>query len=115
MAHAFILELKQRSLEFYVAPYEADAQLAHLYIIGKVQAVITEDSDLLPFGVKKCFFKMDRNGNGFGVDLNDLNEVKEYDFTSFKDDMLLTMCILSGCDYLDSIRGVGFKKAYKLV
>ena len=29
--------------------------------------------------------------------------------------MLLTMCILSGCDYLDSIKGIGFKKAYKLV
>lgn len=84
-------------------------------MIGKVQAVITEDSDLLPFGVKKCFFKMDRNGNGFEIDLDNLNEVKEYDFKGFKDDMLLTMCILSGCDYLDSVRGVGFKKAYKLV
>jgi len=29
--------------------------------------------------------------------------------------MLLTMCILSGCDYLESIKGIGFKKAYKLV
>ena len=29
--------------------------------------------------------------------------------------MILTMCILSGCDYLDSIKGIGFKKAYKLV
>ena len=25
------------------------------------------------------------------------------------------MCILSGCDYLPSIRGVGLKKAYKLL
>ena len=29
--------------------------------------------------------------------------------------MLLTTCILSGCDYLDSIKGVGFKKAHKFV
>ena len=29
--------------------------------------------------------------------------------------MLLTTCILSGCDYLDSIKGIGFKKAHKLV
>ena len=27
----------------------------------------------------------------------------------------MTACILSGCDYLDSIKGVGFKKAVKLV
>ncbi len=29
--------------------------------------------------------------------------------------MLLSMCILSGCDYLESIKGIGFKKAHKLV
>ena len=29
--------------------------------------------------------------------------------------MLLTACILSGCDYLESIKGIGFKKAVKLV
>jgi 5'-3' exonuclease len=29
--------------------------------------------------------------------------------------MFLIMCIISGCDYLDSIKGIGFKKAYKLV
>ena len=29
--------------------------------------------------------------------------------------MLLTACILSGCDYLDSIKGIGFKRAIKLV
>ena len=29
--------------------------------------------------------------------------------------MLLTMCILSGCNYLESIKGIEFKKAYKLV
>jgi exonuclease 1 len=29
--------------------------------------------------------------------------------------MLLIACILSGCDYLDSVKGVGFKRAVKLV
>lgn len=36
-----------------MAPYEADAQLAYLNKAGIVQAVITEDSDLLAFGCKK--------------------------------------------------------------
>lgn len=36
-----------------VAPYEADAQLAHLSRTGAVDAVITEDSDCLPYGCKK--------------------------------------------------------------
>ena len=30
-------------------------------------------------------------------------------------DMLLKTCILNGCDYLESIKGIGFKKAVKLV
>lgn len=56
-------------MEYYVAPYEADAQLAYLFMKEKVQMVITEDSDLLVFGVTKVFFKMDRAGNGIEVDL----------------------------------------------
>lgn len=33
----------------------------------------------------------------------------------FTHDMFMTCCIMSGCDYIDSIKGVGFKKAYRLV
>ena len=36
-------------------------------------------------------------------------------FRTFTLDMLLVACILSGCDYLESIKGIGFKKAHKLV
>jgi exonuclease-1 len=70
MAFSFIQILKSFNIEYYVAPYEADAQLARLYMTGKCSLVVTEDSDLLPFGVKKCFFKMDRLGNGIEVDID---------------------------------------------
>jgi exonuclease-1 len=106
---------KTLKVEYYVAPYEADAQLAYMYITGRAQVVITEDSDLLIFGVKRVMFKMDKAGNGIEVDLTKLGEVEELNFRTFTDDMLLTCCIVSGCDYLDSIKGIGFKKAYKLV
>lgn len=42
--------LKQENLQYIVAPYEADAQMTFLAISGQVDAVITEDSDLIPFG-----------------------------------------------------------------
>lgn len=115
MANVVIQSLKSLKVECIVAPYEADAQLTHLYLTGRAQVVITEDSDLLPFGVKKCFFKMDRQGNGFEIDLDQLDQVTDYDFKDFKGEMLLTLCILSGCDYLESIKGIGFKKAFKLI
>ena len=58
---------------------------------------------------------MDKFGNGIEVDLDNLDCVEELNFKSFTQDMLLTTCILSGCDYLDSIKGIGFKKAHRLV
>lgn len=42
--------LKAAKVEFIVAPFEADAQMAYLAINGVVHAVITEDSDMLPYG-----------------------------------------------------------------
>lgn len=115
MAYHFVQSAASLGVQFIVAPYEADAQLAYLYLQGRVEAVFTEDSDLLAFGVKVCFFKMDKNGLGFEVDLDKLSQVEELDFKKFDFDQLLTTCILSGCDYLESIKGIGFKKAYKLV
>jgi exonuclease-1 len=77
--------------------------------------VITEDSDLLPFGVKRCFFKMDFKGDGTEVDIRQMEQALGSEmFHGFSGDKLLTVCILSGCDYLESIKGIGLKKAYKL-
>lgn len=39
-------------------------QLAYLNIKGYVSAVITEDSDIIAFGARVVFFKMDKEGNG---------------------------------------------------
>lgn len=60
-------------------------------------------------------FKMDKNGAGIEVDLDNLAEVEELNFKNFTSDMFLACCILSGCDYLESIKGIGFKKAHRLV
>ena len=44
-------------MEYIVAPYEADAQMTYLAISGRVHAVITEDSDMLPYGCPRVRFK----------------------------------------------------------
>jgi exonuclease-1 len=36
IAYEFITALRKLEVEYYVAPYEADAQLAYLYLTGKV-------------------------------------------------------------------------------
>ncbi|XP_059998060.1 exonuclease 1 isoform X2 [Lagenorhynchus albirostris] len=58
MAHNVIKAARSQGVDCLVAPYEADAQLAYLNKAGIVQAVITEDSDLLAFGCKKVIKKI---------------------------------------------------------
>lgn len=45
--------LKQEKVDYIVAPYEADAQMTFLSVNKLVDAVITEDSDLIPFGCSR--------------------------------------------------------------
>ena len=52
MIEAFINLLQEKNIDYIVAPYEADAQLAYLSINDLVSCVLTEDSDLLVYGCK---------------------------------------------------------------
>lgn len=137
--------LKQEKVDYIVAPYEADAQMTFLSINKLVDAVITEDSDLIPFGcsrvsysvakvslflllvylsnIWKCWslklfqiiFKMDKFGQGVEFRSSKLGQNKELDFAGFSKQMVLQMCILSGCDYLQSLPGMGLKRAHALI
>jgi len=118
MIHLFIQELKRLGVKYIVAPYESDAQLAYLYHQGIIDLVITEDSDLLAYGVDKVMFKMDPQGNGLEIDLSNLCDCPDYHITKshFTKEMLLQACIISGCDYhSEGIPGVGYKTALQLV
>lgn len=57
-----ICALREEGFEYVVAPYEADAQLAHLARTGQVAAVATEDSDLAAYLAPVILFKMDAVG-----------------------------------------------------
>ncbi|XP_049851153.1 uncharacterized protein LOC126325491 [Schistocerca gregaria] len=115
MMLSFIELLKQENVEFIVAPYEADAQLTYLSINGLVDLVISEDSDLIPYGCSKILYKLDNMGWGEEIQLSRLSMTKKPDLSKFSLEMLRYMCILSGCDYLESLPGMGIKKAYLLL
>ena len=115
MAYEFIKLLKQKKVEYYVAPYEADVQLAYLDKINYVDCVITEDSDLLALGCKKVLYKLDLDTNiGLEIEIKNLKKCTKYDFSEFDSDKFLTFCILSGCDYF-KIKSVGANNAYKII
>lgn len=115
MALKLIKECRARNVDCIVAPYEADAQMAWLNKVELAQYIITEDSDLTLFGAKRVIFKLDLTGAGLLVEADKLYlamgcKKEKYTFDKFR-----RMCILSGCDYLDSLPGIGLAKACKFM
>jgi exonuclease-1 len=50
--------LRREGMQYIVAPYEADAQMAFLEKRNIVDGIITEDSDLLVFGCQNvCYIR----------------------------------------------------------
>eukprot|EP00767_Chilomastix_cuspidata_P003354 gnl/Chilomastix_cuspidata/3473.p1 GENE.gnl/Chilomastix_cuspidata/3473~~gnl/Chilomastix_cuspidata/3473.p1 ORF type:complete len:494 (-),score=194.64 gnl/Chilomastix_cuspidata/3473:99-1580(-) len=106
--------LRRLGFTTIIAPYEADPQLAFLTREGICDLVITEDSDLLVFGAPRVMFKFQKgDGSGQTICLADVARVK--DLSGFTHAQFRAMCILSGCDYLDSPRGIGLKTAARLI
>ncbi|KAI0237089.1 hypothetical protein L0F63_000557 [Massospora cicadina] len=116
IALGLIQVLKDRELPYIVAPYEADAQLAFLSRNGYLAAVVSEDSDLLVYECPRVIFKLDACGSGVEIRYEELNQVPELSqLVAGGPAKFRHLCILSGCDYLPSVPGVGLKTANKLI
>lgn len=115
MAGQFIEKLKILGVKYLVAPYEADAQLAYLERKGMIDAILSEDSDLLVFGAKCLLTKLDQYGDCVEINRKDFTACRDISLVGWSDTEFRCMAILSGCDYLPSISGMGLKTAYQLV
>jgi exonuclease-1 len=82
---------------------------------GLVDGIITEDSDLLIFGCKAVLFKLDASGNCVQILRDDFASCREHDFSGWGAAQMRGMAVLSGCDYLKGIKGIGLNKAHKLM
>ncbi|CAK1550619.1 unnamed protein product [Leptosia nina] len=115
MALQLIKECRNRNVDCIVAPYEADSQLAYLNVKNIAHLVITEDSDLILFGCTKVMFKLDFNGTGTLVETAKLPLVMKCPIERYSFEKFRQMCIMSGCDYLASLPGIGLAKARQFV
>ncbi|XP_025411225.1 exonuclease 1 isoform X2 [Sipha flava] len=115
MALNLIKRCREINVDCIVAPYEADSQLAYLNLSGIAHLVITEDSDLLLFGCKRVLFKLDQNGGGILIEQEKIHLSMNMQPEQFNMDKFRYMCILSGCDYLPSIPGIGLMKARQFI
>jgi len=123
-----VAALKQNNVQYIIAPYEGDSQLAYMFTSGMVDFCITEDSDLLVFGVRNIFTKLNHQlGTGQGINLDRLETYQPDKKQNNRTDLcsvmkwfrnhvdFVHMAVLSGCDYLNSLRGIGLCQAAKKV
>merc|ERR1719188_2811875 len=96
------------------APSEAEATCAALCRDGKVYAAATEDADCLTFGTKILV----RNLMAAESQKKQILEVhldRALEQLNVSMDQFIDFCILSGCDYCDTLKGVGPSTAIKLL
>ncbi|ORX94456.1 exonuclease-like protein [Clohesyomyces aquaticus] len=115
MARLLIDELKHHNIQYIVAPYEADSQLAYLERQGIIDGVLSEDSDLLVFGTKCLITKLDKYGDCIEINRNHFTACREVSLVGWSDADFRRMAILSGCDYLPSIGKMGLKTAHRML
>ena len=96
------------------APCEAEAQAAALAEGGKVYATATEDMDALtfrtPIQIRKMTF-----ANASKAEVQQISYVKAIEGLGITHEQFVDLCILLGCDYCDTIRGIGPKTALSLI
>eukprot|EP01071_Lankesteria_metandrocarpae_P004010 Lankesteria_metandrocarpae@DN3322_c0_g1_i1.p1 len=111
------------------APGEAEAQCAKLCSTGQVYATATEDADALTFGssilVRHLSFTdrsastgnktVTKNGVIPGKQILVLNLEAALLELGFTYEQFVDFCILCGCDYCDTIKGIGPSTAFKLM
>jgi exonuclease-1 len=106
----WIGELKKFWIEYIVAPYEADAQLAYLARSGSVDCVLTEDGDLLAYQTPQALFKLDDQ-----MTVICINYADALSHLQLSSEQFTAMCCLAGCDYIDHINRMGIQTALKLM
>lgn len=121
MARVLQLLLRAIGVKFYVAPFEADAQLAYLCLAGDVDAVCTIDSDILVYQCPRVLYKLDINtaeGDYFEFDelqhLTDGSRRLFEPWALWRESLFTDMCVLAGCDYVSHPHKVSIKGAQQL-
>ena len=96
---------------YFDAPMEAENMCADLCKRGIVDAVLSEDTDVLAYGAPVFISKLNTSdGTCVVVKYDEL-----LDGLMLESDQFLDLCIMCGTDYNKNIFRVGPEKAYKLI
>lgn len=103
--------LKLMGVAMIEAPCEAEAQCAELVKMDLAYGTATEDMDALTFGTK--FLLRGFNAKKDPICQIDLQKLLE-EF-NINNEQFVDLCILCGCDYTQTIGGMGPLTAYKMI
>lgn len=111
--------LKLMGIPIVEAPCEAEAQCAELVKKGVVYAAASEDMDSLTFGtdrlIRQLWAGTASTAAKKGIKPTEFTLSVALEDLKLNMDQFIDLCILCGCDYVDSIRGVGVVKALNLI
>lgn len=111
--HPFVKDGNPVETPFVVAPFEADAQLAYLCKQGITDAVLTNDSDLIIYGVKHVLMIRQKAIETYDV----MPEAKEVAATinEISQEKLWLFGFFVSCDYFTGVAGLGIVKAMRII
>lgn len=106
--------LKLMGIPYVEAPCEAEAECAALCRAGLAWATATEDMDAIahatPVLLRHLSYSKGNTDEVIEIDSNVV--LQELELTR---EQFIDFCILSGCDYCDTIKKIGPESAYKLI
>lgn len=101
--------LEKSGIPYINAPQDAEKYCAFLQKNNFVDYTITDDTDAMTFGCKKIL-KTNINNKIIEINLDRILTDFEMSYESFVD-----FCILSGCDYTDTINKIGPVTAFNII
>jgi 5'-3' exonuclease len=102
---------KLLNVPFYTAPWEAEKMCSKLCIDGLVDAVLSEDTDVMAYGTP-CFLSKIDTRSETCTEINYVDLIEELDI---EESQFLDVCIMSGTDYNTNMPKVGTINSYKLI
>ncbi|KAG2495276.1 hypothetical protein HYH03_006549 [Edaphochlamys debaryana] len=96
------------------APSEAEAQCAEMAKGGLVYGLATEDMDSLTFGAPRVIRHL-MASQSKELPIQEFDRSVVLSELGLSDDQFIDMCILMGCDYCGTIRGIGAVRALQLI
>ncbi len=106
--------LELMGLPVIQAPSEAEAQCAAMASAGVVYAAASEDMDTLTFGAPRLLRRLTFS-EARKLPVLEFNHDAILSETGISREEFIDLCILLGCDYLESLRGIGPKRALDLI